>query len=175
MFSFTEIKAPFTGRISCKLVEVGDIVAPGQPLFVLESHAQPEFQAVVSESLIGHLSVGTSLNVYVDALKNTYPGTIRVVIPQADPATRTVLVKVSLPQTPLQVSGLFGRLMIQTGQYEALVIAQKVIQKVGQLHLVQVLDADGYPRRRFITLGKTHDQLVEVLSGLQEGEAVVIQ
>ncbi len=175
MFSYTEIKAPFAGRISRKLVEVGDIVTPGQPLFVLESHAQPEFQAVVSESLIGHLSVGTSLNVYVDALKNTYQGSVREVIPQADPATRTVLVKVSLPQTPRPVSGLFGRLMIQTGQYEALVIPSNALQKVGQLHLVQVLDADGYPRRRFITLGKTHDQLVEVLSGLQEGEAVVVQ
>ena len=175
MLSFTEINAPFSGRISRKLVEVGDIVAPGQPLFVLESHAQPEFQAVVSESLIDHLSVGTSLNVYVDALKNTYQGTVREIIPQADPATRTVLVKISVPQTPLPVSGLFGRLMIQTGQYQALVIPSNAVQKVGQLHLVQVLDADRYPRRRFITLGKTHDQIVEVLSGLQEGEAVVIQ
>ncbi|KPK77486.1 MAG: hypothetical protein AMJ79_03030 [Phycisphaerae bacterium SM23_30] len=175
MFSFTEIKAPFTGRISRKLVEVGDIVAPGEPLFVLESHAQPEFQAVVSESLIDHLKVGTSLNVYVDALKNTYEGAVREVIPQADPATRTVLVKVSLPRTPLPVSGLFGRLMIQTGSYEALVICRDAVQKVGQLQLVQVLDADGYPRRRFITLGKSHDQFVEVLSGLQEGEAVVVR
>ena len=151
------------------------MVTPGQQLFVLENYAQPELHAIVSESLIEHLSVGTSHEVFVDVLNRTFTGSVREMITQADPDTRTVLVKVSLPETSLQVTGLFGRLLIDVGQYQALVIPTSAVRQVGQLHLVQVVDVDGYPHRRFITVGKTHDKEVEVLSGLQEGEAVVVQ
>ena len=174
MFSYTVIKAPCSGRIARKMIEVGDMVTPGQQLFVLENYAQPELHAVVSESLIEHLSVGTSHEVLVDALNRTFTGRVREIITQVDPDTRTALVKVSLPETPRPITGLFGRLLLDVGQYEALVIPTQTVRQVGQLHLVQVVDDQGYPHRRFITIGKTHDQEVEVLSGLQEGEAVII-
>jgi multidrug efflux pump subunit AcrA (membrane-fusion protein) len=172
--SYTEIRAPFAGRVTRKLAEAGDTVGPGQTLFILETEAQPELHAVVSESLLPYLNVGNQFSVQIDALQKTCEGKVREVIPRSDPATRTVLVKITLPETPKLVSGMFGRLFIPTGTYEAVVIPQPALQKVGQMDLVQIVDAQGYLQRRFVTLGKSHDTLQEILSGLQEGEQVVI-
>lgn len=174
LISFTEIRAPFNGRVTRKLVDVGDTVGPGAPLFILETTAHPELHAEVSESLLPYIHVGKSYIVRIDALQVIYEGKIREVIPRADPATRTMLVKLLLPKTPELVSGMFGRLMIPTGSYDAIVVPASALQKVGQLDLVQVVDAEGYLQRRFVTLGKSHKDQREILSGLQEGEQVVI-
>jgi HlyD family secretion protein len=174
MLSYTEIQAPFSGRVVKKMVDVGDMVAPGQPLFLLEASSRPELHAFVSDSLLARLRVGQEVEVSIDALNRTLPGRVNEIRPKSDPATRTVLVKVSLPPAPDLVNGLFGRLKIPSGEYEALVIPFKAVKEVGQLYLVEVLDAEGYPQRRFVTLGQRHDDLIEVLSGLEENEEVVM-
>ena len=112
------------------------------------------------------------LELELDALDSSCEGTVREIVPRADPATRTVLVKVALSPQANLVTGLFGRLLIPVGVYEALMVPRQALQKVGQLDIVQVLDGQGYPQRRFVTLGKFHDSTVEVISGLREGEAV---
>ena len=82
--------------------------------------------------------------------------------------------KVSLPAEQRLVNGLFGRLRIPYSHYDALVIPSKAVSEVGQLPLVEVIDMDGYPQRRFVTLGERHEGLIEVLSGLGESEEVII-
>lgn len=174
MLTYAEIRAPFTGLVVKKMVEVGDMAIPGQPMFLLEIPCRPELRAFVSDSLIPRLRVGQELNVHIDALGRDFTGSIREIAPKSDPATRTVVVKVSLPPDVDLVNGLFGRLAVPYGQYEALVVPVGAIRKVGQLNLVEVLDPEGYPHRRFVTLGRRHKGLVVVLSGLKEGEEVVI-
>ena len=174
MLSYTVIRAPFAGRVIRKMVDVGDMVAPGQPLFLLDVAAQPQLHAYIAESLIAHLKVGQVLAVEIDALALNLEGSIAEIVPQAEPASRTTLVKIDLAPQANLVTGLYGRLEIPYGTYRALVVPASVVREVGQLHLVSVLDTDGYPHRRFVTLGQRHDGLVEVLTGLQEGEEVVL-
>ncbi len=174
MLSYTVIRAPFAGKVIKKLVDVGDMAAPGQPLFLLETASDLELHAFLSESLIPRVDLGQEMEVHIDALNRTFPGVLREITPKSDPSTRTVLVKVTLPPDPDLVNGLFGRLGVPYGKYEALVVPIKAVREVGQLSLVEVLGADGTLQRRFVTLGQTHDGLVEVLSGLQENEEVVI-
>ena len=174
MLSYTEIRAPFKGRVVRKKVDVGDMATPGQPLFFLEIPARPELHAFVSDSLIPRLRIGQKLKVHIDALNRTLEGTLREIVPQSDPSTRTVLAKVALPPDFDLVNGLFGRLFVPCGEYETLVVPKEAVREVGQLSLVNVLDPEGYPQRRFVTLGKDHGDLVEVLSGLNEGEEVVV-
>jgi multidrug resistance efflux pump len=174
MMSYTEIQAPFTGRVVKKMVEVGDMAAPGQPLFLLETTSRPELHAFVSDSLIPHLKVGKKVVVHIDALNRTLQGTVHEIRPKSDPATRTVLVRVALPPSGDLVNGLFGRLKVPYGEYEALVVPFKAVREVGQLYLVDAVDSEGYPQRRFVTLGQRHDDLIEVLSGLQEHEEVIV-
>ena len=174
MLGYAAIQAPFTGKVIKKLVDVGDMVAPGQGLFLLETASQLELQAFLSESLTPQIGLGQEMEVYIDALNRTFPGVLREITPKADPTTRTVLVKVALPSHAELVNGQFGRLRVPYGQSEALVVPLESVRQVGQLSLVEVLGDDGYPQRRFVTLGQAHDALVEVLSGLNENEEVVL-
>ncbi len=174
MLGYTLIQAPFTGQVVRKMVNEGDMASPGQPLFFLEAPTRPELHAALSESFIQYLKPGQDLEVRIDALDLTLEGKIREIAPQSDPGTRTVLVKVGLPAEERLVNGLFGRLRIPCSQYDALVIPSKAVSEVGQLPLVEVVDRNGYPQRRYVTLGEHHEDLVEVLSGLEENEEVTL-
>lgn len=172
--SHTVITAPFSGQITRKLVEVGDMVGPGRPLFVLEATLEPEVHATVSESLLPFVRVGQGLEVRIDSLDLATQGTVKEVIPSADQATRTVMVKVKIPPHEGLVSGLFGRIRVPCGSYRALVVPMAAVREIGQLHITMVRGPDGHLQRRFVTLGHQHGDLVEVASGLKEGEEVVV-
>jgi HlyD family secretion protein len=174
MLSFTTIESPLSGRVVRKMIDPGDMVTPGQPLFIIETPAEPELHAVVAESLVATLQPEQKLDVRIDALRQTLQGTVREIVPQADPRTRTMLVKVSLPPQAGLVSGQFGTLAVPTGTYQALVIPARAVRQVGQLHLVDVVDDQGAAHRRFVTLGRSHGDVVEVLSGLTAAERVAI-
>lgn len=174
MLSYTTIEAPFSGRLVRKTIDAGDMVTPGQPLFVIETAAEPEFHAVVAESLVAGVKFDQKLDVRIDAIGQTLQGTVREIVPQADPRTRTLLVKISLPPQTGLVSGQFGTLAVPTGTYQALVIPARAVRHVGQLQLVDVVDDQGVPHRRFVTIGRAHDDMVEVLSGLKPAERVVV-
>jgi len=174
MLSFTTIEAPLSGRVVRRMIDPGDMVTPGQPLFVIETPAEPELHAVVAESLVAGMQPQQKLDVRIDAIRQTLQGTVREIVPQADPRTRTMLVKVSLPPQATLVSGQFGTLAVPTGTYQALVIPARAVRQVGQLHLVNVVDDKRVAHRRFVTLGRPHGDWVEVLSGLKPTEPIVI-
>jgi multidrug efflux pump subunit AcrA (membrane-fusion protein) len=174
LLTYTVLTAPFNGRVIRKSADAGSMVAPGQPLFLLESPCCPELHAVVSESLAPRLKVGEKLAVRIDSLDRSFEGMVREIAPVADPTTRTVIVKVTLAPNPDLVSGLFGRLTLPLGTYSALVVPGAAVRRVGQLDLVDVVDAEGHAHRRFVTLGGRQGDLVEVASGLDEGERVVL-
>jgi multidrug resistance efflux pump len=174
MLGFTVIRAPFTGKVVRKLMNVGDMASPAQPMFLLETSSQLELHAFLSESLIPRIGLDQEMEVHIDALNRTFPGVVREILPKSDPSTRTVLVKVTLPPDPDLVNGLFGRLSVPYGKYQALVVPIKAVREVGQLTLIEALGFDGFPQRRFVILGKQHDGEVEVLSGLQENDQVIV-
>ncbi len=174
MLSYAVIEAPFDGKVSGKKITPGDMVAPGQVLFVVESPSEPQLHAMVSETVALHLTVGQTLPVQIDAPQRQFDGVVREIVPQADPLTRTILVKVDLPKEAGLVSGLFGRLRVPIGDYSTLVVAKSAIRQSGQLNLVQVLEKPGVPVRRFVQIGPEHGSLVEVLSGVQAGDEVVM-
>ncbi|SPF43035.1 Efflux transporter, RND family, MFP subunit [Syntrophobacter sp. SbD1] len=175
MLSYTIIEAPFSGRVVKKMINAGDMAAPGQPVFFLDAPSQAEVHAIVSESLVPHLQIGEHIEVGIDALDSTMEGEIREIVPQSDTATRTMLVKIGLPASPGLVSGLFARIYVPYGTYDALVIPARAVREVGQLCLTDVVGLNGRPSRRFITVGRTRGPLIEVLSGLSEGEDVSVQ
>ncbi len=174
LLTYTEIYAPFDGKLIKKKVDIGDMASPGQALFLVETNQQPEFHVYLSESISPHVKQGQEFNVRIDALNRSFTAKLREITPKSDAGTRTVLVKLRLPPDPQLVNGLFGRLPIPYGEYQALTVPANSIQEIGQLYLLRVLDGQGYPQRRFVTLGRRHDSVVEVLSGLREDEEVII-
>jgi multidrug efflux pump subunit AcrA (membrane-fusion protein) len=98
---------------------------------------------------------------------------VEQIVPAADPASRGFLVKIGLPPDAHLRSGLFGRARFLKGQRQTLLIPRSAIIEHGQLQGVYVIDANRMPGFRYVTLGKTTGQQVEVLSGLQDGETIV--
>lgn len=174
MLSFTTITAPMGGRLVRKMINPGDMITPGQHLFAIETTAEPELHAMVAESLATGLAPKQKLAVRIDALNASLEGTVREILPQSDPRSRTMLVKVSLPAQAGLITGQFGTLEVPTGTYSALIVPSRAIRQVGQLHLADAVDAVGLPHRRFVTLGPQHGEVVEVLSGLKQNESVVV-
>lgn len=177
MLDYTEIRAPKSGTVVDRLAEPGDTAQPGVPLLVLYDPTSLRLEVPVMEHLAVKLHVGDKLDVHIDALDRKFPATIDEIVPQAEAASRSFLVKVKLPASPDLFEGMYGRLEIPAGVRRHLCLATAAIQSVGQLDFVQVVDAQGeHPERRFIKVGRLGmPGRVEVLSGLEAGEHVLVK
>jgi RND family efflux transporter MFP subunit len=170
------VRAPFSGRVVDTLVEVGDLAAPGRPLVRVESTGGQQFWLTVREADIGRLSLGQSLAVTIDARPDlgVLDGTVEEIVPSADPTTHTFTVKVGLPGSALP-TGLSGRARIAGDMTDRLVVPTSAIHRRGGLELAVVRSEDGTARTRAVTTGESLDgDRIEVLSGLDEGEQIVV-
>lgn len=176
LLAYTVILAPRSGRIVDRMVEAGDTVRAGDPLLVLYDSSSLRLEAPVLEHRAVQLRVGQELDVSIDALQREVRATIDEIVPQADIASRSFLVKASLPRSDDLFEGMFGRLRIPAGTRRHLCLATAAIQRVGQLEFVEVERPGGQLEKRYIQTGRSGSPgTVEVLSGLQAGERVVLQ
>jgi multidrug efflux pump subunit AcrA (membrane-fusion protein) len=152
---------------------VGDMVSPGQILLTLFDPKRMQLVAGVRESMAHKLQVGQSIGVYVEGLRKQCSGTVSEIVPEAQSSSRSFLVKVTGPCPTGIYTGMFGRILIPLEDEQVLVIPPQAVRKVGQLELVQVVE-DGRPLTRAIRTGRNLQEGVEVLSGLREGESVVL-
>jgi multidrug efflux pump subunit AcrA (membrane-fusion protein) len=168
----TRVAAPADGVVVERRVEPGNLAMPGPALLVLDDPRYYRLEAVVPESAVSGLRLGQSLPVTLDALGRTVAGRVAELVPAADPATRTVTVKLDLPEgTPVR-SGLFGRVRLPGAERRAVMVPVAAVTERGQLTGVFVVDEGGAARLRLVTLGARQGERVEVLSGLAAGERV---
>jgi RND family efflux transporter MFP subunit len=172
--AFTQLRSPYTGTVTAKLAETGNLVSPGTPVFVVEDTSAYRLEATVDESGLAVLHLGEAVPVLLDALGSTQlTGKVVQILPAADPASRTFLVKIELPRNAAVRSGLFGRARFASGTREGLTIPTSALVQRGSMQAVYVLGADQVASLRYITLGRPDDTGVEVLSGLDSGERIV--
>jgi membrane fusion protein, multidrug efflux system len=171
----TRISAPATGVVVDRRAEPGDLAVPGQPLLVLDDPRAYRLEAVVGESAVGRVRMGEAVPVVVDSLGRTLTGRVAEIIPAADPASRTVTVKLDLPADPELRTGLFGRARFPAAERQALLVPLTALIERGQLTSAYVVDAQGIARLRLVTAGARHGDRVEILSGLDAGERIVVE
>lgn len=174
-FGYTRIRAPFGGVVTEKKVNSGMLASPGMPIFTIENTRSYRLEVAVDESELHFVHVGQqAAPVTVDALGNIpLSGKVVQIVPVADPASRSFLVKVELPFDARLRSGLFGRVRFSRGERSALLIPRTSLVERGQLQGIFVLDASQIAGLRYVTLGKSVGEQIEVLSGLQDGEKLV--
>jgi RND family efflux transporter MFP subunit len=171
---YTRIHAPFAGVVTGKKADAGMLASPGMPIFTIEDTRSYRLEVTVDESELRLVRVGQVSPVTIDALGNVQlSGKIVQIVPAADPASRGFLVKVELPADVRLRSGLFGRARFSRGERSALLIPRTSLVERGQLQGVYVLDANQIAGLRYVTLGKSAGEQIEVLSGLQDGEKLV--
>jgi HlyD family secretion protein len=172
--SYTKVKAPEHGQVVKRLIEPGDLALPGRPLLILQTSGALRLEALVREGLIQKVRMGQEMEVEIPALGRGIKGKVEEIVPTADPATRTFLVKALLPDTEGLYSGMFGRLMIPVGKEKVVLAPEKAIRRVGQLEMVLVHHKDGW-RQVYVTTGRRHQGMVEILSGLNGGETLALK
>src|SRR5208337_400400 len=171
---YTRIRAPFVGVVTEKKADSGTLASPGMPIFTVEDVRRYRLDANVNENDLQYVRTGGQVSVVIDALDNAgLKGKVVQIVPAADAASRTFLVKIDLPTDTRLRSGLFGRAQFSRGERQALLIPRSAVVERGQLQGIYVLDQNRVATLRYITLGKPSGAEVEVLAGLQDGERLV--
>lgn len=174
MLGYTKVIAPFAGVITRKHADVGDLAAPGKPLLELEDSTTLRLEADVPEAVVGKLALGDKLPVRIAALESELEGVVSEISPAADPGSRTFLVKLDLPGTPNLRAGQFGRVAMPVGETSALRIPASAVLVRGQMEMVFVA-RDGKSQLRLVKTGKRIGNEVELVSGVEPGEKLVIE
>lgn len=170
---YARITAPVSGVIVKKFAEQGAMASPGQPILSIEDNSRYRLEAAVEASRSGQVLIGQRVNVKIDSLGDPdMYGTVAEVL-TADPASRTVTVKIDLPATAGLRSGLYGLARFPVAQKEAITVPETAIVRRGQLTGVFVVNTEGKAIFRIVTTGTVSDGQIEVLSGLSEGEEIV--
>lgn len=174
LLAYTKVVAPFTGLVTAKRADVGDLAAPGKPLLEMEDPTTLRLEADVPEALLDKVKLGDKLTVRVPAAGVTVEGVVSEITPVADPASRTFPVKLDLPLAAGLRSGQFGRVAVPVAQVRALRVPSDAVLVRGQMELAFVV-ADGRAQMRLVKTGKRLNGEVEIVSGLNPGEQLVVE
>jgi len=169
---FSRITAPFDGVVTEKMVEPGNMAAPGTPLLRVEDTRRFRLDVRVDESRIGRVSPGTTVAVALEGgsenAARVVDGAIVEIGRAVDADARSFLVKIELPADRGLRSGMFGRARFSSQPRRALTVPEAALVHRGQVTSVFVVEKD-ITRVRLVNVHGT-----EVLAGLSEGDVVIV-
>ncbi len=182
--SFATITAPFDGMVTEKMVEPGNMAAPGAPLMRVEDTRGFRLEVRVDESRLGAIAPGASVPVVLDSITDgtttTESGTVEEISRAVDADARAFLVKIALPNSTRLRSGTFGRARFSAKARRALTVPARAVVQRGQMTTVFVAETGansaqaGFHDSRVARLRFVNVSGSEVLAGLVEGEMVVV-
>ena len=177
-FAYVNITAPFSGVVTAKNVEAGDMANPGQTLVSIEAPGDFEVMATVPETEISQIKTGVSVDVYVQSLQKTLKGTVKEISTSARNSGGQYLLKVSLAKADASIlSGMFATVQFpieRKATSEMIMIPKSALVTNGQLSGVYTVSESGTAILRWLRLGRTLGEDVEVLSGLSSDESYIV-
>jgi len=173
MRGYGRMAAPFAGIVTAKSVNVGDMASPGMPLLTIERQDGYRLEASVDESKIIGVRPGQTVRVGIEGTACDKSSRVSEVVPMVDAASRSYIVKVDLPSCAGLRSGMFGRAWFPLGARKVMAVPIAAVIDHGQLQSVFVADGE-VARTRLVTTGERANHQVEILSGLNTGERVVV-
>ncbi len=189
-FRYTEVKAPFAGRVTAKEIVVGKAIQEGGHLFTLADFRTLIVKLFLPEKDVFQLEPGQPVQLVSEALAGRasspalnpassedvgFRGRVRDISPVVDPKTGTVKVTVEVIDRSANIRpGAFVRAEIETDRREGAVLVPKVaVVKEGGQDLLFVA-ADGVAEKRVVELGYSRGGAIEVVSGVSAGERVIV-
>ena len=171
---FTEIRSPIDGRVVERFAEPGDTASPGDKLLSLYNPLSLRIEAAVREALALSLTLNQELEVEIPSLKKTIRAQIEELVPAAHPGSRSFMVKARVEFDGQLLPGMYARLLVPASRESLILVPVNRVTKYGQLDIVWV-QSNGQTDRRFIRAGREAEPgMLEVISGLEEGELVVL-
>ncbi len=175
MLDFTTLTAPFSGTVTNKIANIGDLASPGKALLQIENGEKLQVLAQIPEALLLKVAVGDVLSLQVPAANRSMRGVVAEVAPAANPLSRTAPVKIDIESASDLRVGQFARVALERAGEPALVLPGAAVLSRGQMEMVFVVDTkNSVGRMRLVKTGARSSGGVEIISGLEPGERVVI-
>lgn len=166
------LSAPFDAVVVEKMVSPGDLAAPGRPLVRVASLAGRRVEAAPGEEQAARLRPGETLEIEIAGRAVT--GRVSEIVAAVDPATRRRTVRVDLPEGFEPAVGSFARVILPGPEAPRLFVPEKAVVARGGLEMAWAVGSDGIVALRYVRTGSRAAGSVEVLSGLEAGERVVV-
>ena len=178
-FTYAKITAPFNGVVTHKSVKQGDMANPGMPLISVEGPKQLEVVAMVPESEIAQVKSNTEVTVLVASINKVVSGLVTEVSTSAKHTGGQYLVKVTIKEADDSLrSGMFATVEFPvestTKAQDRVLIPVSALVERGQLKGVYTISHNNTAILRWLRLGKTYGNTVEVLSGLSANEQYIV-
>lgn len=172
------IKAPFGGVVGLRNISVGALVEPGDLITTLDDDSAMKLDLAVPSVYLSSLVPGLPVVAITRAYgEREFTGEVRSIDSRVDPVTRSVVVRVLLPNPDrLLKPGMLMQVTLRKHPRETLVIPEAALMPVGreQFVLIAVPGGEGHTaERRPVRIGSRRAGEVEVLDGLTEGELVI--
>jgi HlyD family secretion protein len=170
------LRAPRSGVIGYRQVEVGSMVSVGQKLLSIVDNSNIYVDCQVSEQDLAAMTTGMAVDVQIDSLGKSFPGKIVYISPANDSTTLAFSLRIALDSPdPIVKSGMFARAVMNAVlRPNALVVPKAaIISKDGQDY-VFIINSQNAVEQRIVQVGARSDQNAEILSGLNEGEQIAV-
>jgi membrane fusion protein (multidrug efflux system) len=174
-----EITAPFDGILGFREMSVGTLVQPGDMITTIDDLSQIKVDFDVPSVFLSTLKSGLPIHGTVEAFgEREFKGVVRTINTQIDPVTRTVKVRAIIANKDgLLKPGLLMSINLYKNPRQALLIPEEALIKRSDKNFVYVVmqdDGKMIARQTAITLGARKPGTIEVLSGLSEGDKIVV-
>ena len=172
----TTLRSPISGVVSARNYDAGDL--PGGPILTIQQLNPLKVVVSVNEEEFPKIKIGMPVTVNLDVLPGeTFTGTVHLIHPEIDQTTRTFKVEVTIGNGGGRISaGMFARVKFNYGTANHIVVPDKAIVKMqgAGIRYVYVLEPNGTVRYVEVKLGQRLGDRYEVLSGLSNGDKVVV-
>ena len=180
-FAYSNISAPFSGVVTNTFVKEGDMANPGMPLVSIEGAKKLQVTAMVSESDIASIIQGMKVNVLVKSINQEVEGKVSEISLSAKNTGGQYLVKIDLGKSEAKIlSGMFVNVQFPIEKKATTITSDKVLipvnalVKEGQLTGIYTIGSGNVAILRWLRIGKTFGDQVEVLSGLSSNEQYIV-
>ncbi len=172
--SNTRITAPFSGIVTERLIEPGEIASPGQPLMSGISLEQLRVSVNVPQRLIAAVRDSGKAQILFDNGESVESEDL-VFFPYADPQTNSFRVRVRLNDAMKGIfPGMFVKVAFTVDQSERLLVPESAIAYRSELTGIYVIGDQGHLSLRQVRLGRRSDAMVEILAGAEAGQRVAL-
>lgn len=179
MLQYANIRAPYDGIITKKFVDEGDMANPGMPLLGMEQSKGFRVLARIPESDISKVNKGDRVSVLIKAIGDMVVlGMITEVNPSTLGTGSQYEAKIDLRPSKEQLgsiySGMYATVLMSKGEEKSVMVPRKVLIQRGQLTGLYAVSQSGTALLRWVRTGKSKGEMVEILSGLADGEKYIV-
>ncbi len=182
MMGYANLYAPFAGTVTQKMAEQGSMASPGMPILTIEQTGAYQVSAAVPENSISQIQTGNPATIKIEAINKTINGTVAQINQSSQFTGGQYIIKIMIPAQEQKglYAGMYADVLMPlkktatpATEKNMVLVPQQVIEHKNQLTGLYTISSNNTALLRWVRLGKTYGDKVEVLSGLEKNESFI--